>query len=96
MSVDGGLILIVMCFGLAAFFFGMLWLVVRLFAGVFRGGAALVRSGTSMITGRPKRGHGLALGPAGRGGGVQCPRPNCGHLEMRAARFCSRCGGQLK
>lgn len=80
------IILCLFVVGIAAFFFGILYMVCH---GLASAGRRLL----GPVTGRGRRGHGAkpAL-PVGRRAGRVCPNPGCRHVEHRPARYCSQCG----
>ncbi len=83
MHGDVLLIVLVLVFGCAAFFFGILYALGRAVAWVGRGVWGVCRPGSPPV------------GP--RGLGVRfCPRTECRRVERRRdARYCSQCGQRL-
>ena len=85
---DALLLVLVMVFGLAAFFFGVIYLVFRGLGWMGRGFVGVFRS-------KPVEAPNQPLGDAGRRQG--CPRTECGRIEDReGARYCSQCGAGLR
>jgi hypothetical protein len=85
-------ILIILCLvvvGIAAFFFGVLYVVCQ---GLASGGKRLL--GPLARRGQRGRGAPPAL-PIGRRGRQVCSNQRCEHVEHRPARYCSQCGKAL-
>ena len=86
MQGDLLLVALILVFGVAAFLFGLVYVVWCIVGGIGRGMWSLLR---------PLR----PVGKMGRactfGGTVYCPRLNCRKVEYRNARFCSQCGATL-
>lgn len=82
-------LILLLLIGFGAFFFGIIWLVWSLFAGMGRGVMSLMR-------GRPvpQSTHPRPFARAAVIGRI-CPRAECRKLERRPARFCSQCGARL-
>ena len=88
MHGDALLLILVMVFGCAAFFFGVIYLVFRVFAWFGRGFVGVFR------TAPPKEPVG---GPHRRRALLVCPREECQRVEgRRDARYCSQCGVSLR
>lgn len=89
----------VVVFGAVAF---VLWLVVTVVRGILRGVAAMLGIGGGV---RPRLAGPGGLPPAARGGsgdggwmhlGPVCPRGGCRAGNTVGARFCRRCGADLR
>jgi len=84
------ILLLVVILGVAAFFFGVLYMLWEVLATVFRGARRALSprgrgSKPSPPAARPVRSRTFRV----------CQNPRCRHVEQRAARFCSQCGGEL-
>ena len=86
MQGDLLLVALILVFGVAAFLFGLVYVVWCVVGTVGRGMWSLVRPRRSL-------GNGVRIRTFGRG--VYCPRLNCRKVEYRNARFCSQCGAPL-
>lgn len=89
MSLDIGTIILVIGILIAAFLFGVLYLLGSAFGIVIQGierlfgwsGSGRLRGGTSVrLTGRRTK---------------VCPNQRCRKAESRNARYCSQCGGPM-
>lgn len=88
MQGDALLLILVMVFGCAAFFFGVIYLIGRALAWCGRGFVGVFRSAPS------GKQAGSDLGP---GRQLVCPREECRREEDRPdARYCSQCGAPLR
>ena len=83
-------VVLILVLGCAAFFFGVIYILCQGVAWIWNGVAGVFRSppGSSDASGRRVR-------RARRGGPLTCPRPECGRVERRPARYCSQCGTRL-
>jgi len=79
------IVLLLVC-GIAAFLFGVIYLVGQLLVGIGRGLMALVM---------PGRCQARRAGAGRRGFGLICPNPRCQKVERRPAHYCSQCGTSL-
>ena len=86
MQGDLLLVALILVFGVAAFLFGLVYVVWCVVGAVGRGMWSLVRPWRPVPTAERAR-------PFGRA--VYCPRLNCRKVEYRNARFCSQCGATL-
>ena len=86
MHGDLVLVALILVFGVAAFLFGLVYVVWCVVGAFGRGMWSLVRPWRSVPTSECARRLGRA---------VYCPRPNCRKVEYRNARFCSQCGAPL-
>ena len=77
---------LILVLGCTACFFGVFYAIFRLIEWSGRGIVGLLRPNRIAHTG-------LRIG-SGRSAGL-CPRPQCRKVEVRAARFCSQCGGPM-
>lgn len=82
------LVVLVLVLGIAAFLFGLVYVVWCVVGAFGRGMWSLVRP--RRFAGTRTRREAPAFGRA-----VYCPRPNCGKVEHRLARYCSQCGEKL-
>jgi len=80
------LFLFVLVFGCAAFFFGFAYLIGKLIGGLVFG-VGRIFGWKRHVRGRPGSGFWAE--------GLVCPRPGCGKVEHRAARYCGQCGVQF-
>lgn len=82
-------LILLLLVGFGAFFFGIIWLVWSLFAGMGRGVMNLMRG--KPVDRAPR------WSPFEKAAGAQrlCPRAECRKVERRPARFCSQCGARL-
>lgn len=88
MPGDALVALVVLIFGCAAFFFGVIYMICRAFAWVGRGLWGM--AGRSPLTARP------AGDPVRTASRNVCSRDGCRRVEnRRGASFCSRCGAPL-
>ncbi len=84
------ILVLVLIFGCAAFFFGVVYLIGRAIAWVAKSLASLVGWTCDPST-APSR-----LERVGKSRRRACPRPGCRRVEYRhGARFCSQCGSPL-
>jgi hypothetical protein len=82
--MNGGdlvVVALVLVLGCAAFFIGVIYLACGFFAFLGKSVMRLVRPPRTLI---------------GSPGRRICPRPGCGAVEHRAARFCSQCGARFE
>ena len=79
------LVALILVFGVAAFLFGLVYVVWCIVGGIGRGMWSLLRPWRPVRTERA-----CTFGRI-----VYCPRLNCRKVERRNARFCSQCGAQL-
>ena len=86
MGADPLLILLILVFGCAAFFLGLLYLIGRVFTTAGRGFRRLVGGRARGANGAQ---HYCGTRP------LACPRASCRNVEHRPATFCSRCGARL-
>ncbi len=86
MHGDLVLVALILVFGVAAFLFGLVYVVWCIVGTVGRGMWSLVR---------PRRPVGMAECARSFGRGGFCPRLNCRKVEYRRAKFCSQCGTEL-
>lgn len=80
------LVVLILVFGVAAFLFGLAYVVWCIVGGIGRGMWSLVRPWG-------RAGKGVRVCAFSRP--MLCPRANCRKVEHRNARFCSQCGAQL-
>lgn len=90
MQGDLLLVLVLLVVGLAAFFFGLIYLVGQVIAGVL----LRISRGVSRLLGRPGAARPADAVPDAPHPLV-CPRPTCRKVETRTARFCSQCGARM-
>ncbi len=83
MQGDALLIILLLVFGCAAFFFGVIYCICQLFAWVSRGVWGVFR---------PRCSSDSAARPAAGSRRRVCPNKRCRKLEYRQARYCSPCG----
>jgi hypothetical protein len=83
MHGDALLIILLLVFGCAAFFFGVIYCICQLFAWVSRGVWGVLRHRCS---------SGPAAWPAAGSRRRVCSNERCRKLEYRKARYCSQCG----
>jgi len=88
--VHGDLLLValILVFGVAAFLFGLVYVVWCIVGGIGRGVWSLARPWRRVGTVERTRMFGGARA-------MYCPRLNCRKVEYRNARFCSQCGATL-
>ena len=86
MQGDLLLVALFLVFGIAAFLFGLVYVVWCIVGGIGRGMWSLLRPWRPVGTAERARTFGRA---------VYCPRLNCRKVEYRNARFCSQCGAPL-
>jgi len=82
MQGDALLVILVLGLGIAAFGFGVVYVVCQFLSWIGRGVIGIFR---------PHRVHSSG-GPGSIRKGRVCPREGCGKVEYRDARFCSQCG----
>ncbi len=88
MPGDALLLVLVLIFGCAAFFFGVIYLVFRSLGWLGRGFVGAFRSVPPEAPNRPAGDRRPRLG---------CPRTECGRIEDReGAHYCSQCGAGLR
>jgi len=88
MHGDVAIVVLILVFGCAAFFFGVIYMVGRALAWVGRGVWRLA-GGSPRVTAR-------CCGTAPGGATRMCTREGCRRIEnRRGARYCSRCGAPL-
>ncbi len=81
------LVVLLLVFGCAAFFFGVICVFCHLFAWMGRGVAGIFRPhGSVGASARP------GLGSRRR----KCPNERCRRIEYRDAHYCSQCGTPLR
>ena len=80
------LVALILVFGVAAFLFGLVYVVWCVVGAVGRGMWSLVR---------PRRPVGNSERARTFGRAVYCPRLNCRKVEYRNAHYCSQCGAPL-
>lgn len=87
MHGDALVVVLVLVFGCAAFFFGLLYMLCRIVAWFGRGVANVFRPASRLARG----------GSTPRRSAVRvCPRERCRRVEYRRdARYCSQCGAPL-
>ena len=87
MHGDALIIVLVLIFGCAAFFFGLIYAACRLIAWMAGGLWGVFR---------PKGRRGAVASPVRGGSARSCSRDRCRKVEYRReARYCSQCGAPL-
>ena len=87
MHGDALVVVLILIFGCAAFFFGLIYALGRCFAWMGRGVTGLFR---------PRRPGDPRSQPPRRTRPGVCPNEKCRHVEYRrGARYCGQCGASL-
>ena len=86
MQADLLLIVVILIFGVGAFFLGIFYFVWKVLVGLGRG-LMRVCGGCQSSKRGPARRY--------RSHPVVCPMPECRKMEYRVANYCSRCGAPL-
>lgn len=81
------LVVLLLVFGCAAFFFGVICVLCHLFAWMGRGVAGIFH---------PHRSVGASPRPGLGSRRRKCPNERCRRIEHRAALYCSQCGTPLR
>lgn len=83
---EGLVLVVLLALGFGAFIFSIVYFVVRVLGGLFRGVGRLFRGSTTAGPRVDIPAHGVSR---------VCPRPQCRRVERRAARFCGQCGARM-
>lgn len=88
MHGDVAIVVLILIFGCAAFFFGVIYIIARALGWIGRG--------LWTLAGGSPRAAARCCGPAPSGASAVCTRDGCQRIENRwRARYCSRCGAPL-
>ena len=85
MSGDPFVIVLILVLGCAAFIFGIIYLIGRLFGAAGRGLMWVFRGGRGRPSAGTPRGPKMLI----------CSREQCRKVELREGRFCGQCGAPL-